>query len=532
MRKILSILLALGMVLGLSAMAAPAAALTCTVPVAAADAQFCAGGTDTYIIGGFAAPVTLTAPNDKLSVDFPTGTSLAGVAAAGVLVNAVAVPTADITVSGTHLEVKIPVALGTTFPAGFVFTLTINGVVNTATAGPATLNLDYKLVCCDAVVFACGTFTVAPAISTLNFIFDFSPSYAGIAEGFVPPFKACGQNGTGVYNASIGWLNTFNLILRANPIGCVPPCTNATMWFKLETCPAGGTVSFVFDGLPIYTLTTLDLGLVKALPNVIMPPPAPDVVWSNAIHFSLPGDYKLCFYLQCPAVPCLAGAQIVATKCLEAKVYQWKDAFKIELSPKWNLISLPLYPFDTKIASVLAPIGAVDQLMSVWNFAQCVPAGVPDTGTWYTNAPTAYTGTLANIVAGPSYWLRMKHPGDVGYNATKFPVSLWVFGNHAPVPPADPMGYFDVCDGWNMVGFKAPWTGLPLAPTTEIVGGATAGYLWNFNQVLGGVHFGAVYEWDETVQDWTYGLPPAYVLNPGVGYWIAFDGNDQIYPKP
>jgi hypothetical protein len=168
--------------------------------------------------------------------------------------------------------------------------------------------------------------------------------------------------------------------------------------------------------------------------------------------------------------------------------------------------------------------------MSVWYFGQCEDPA-PNAGVWHTevyDAPTnTFTGDVDNIVAGKSYWVRMKHPGDAGYNSTLFPVNLWVWGNHAPMPPADPMGYFDVCEGWNMVGFKAPWSGTPLAPISE----DDDDYLWNFNGA-GQVAYGLIYDWVESIQDWTYHLPAACAMQPGVGYWIPFDGDSEIYPKP
>jgi hypothetical protein len=540
------------MILALSAMAAPVAAAP---PVCPADCtltltdglgppSFCAGGTSNYLIGNITLPVTLTQGTDSLSVEFPAGTDLTKVVYTGVLVNISPLGAkADLTgntAGSTRLEFVIPVAAGQ-LTKGTVITIQVNGVVNTATAGKQCLYVDYKLACCAPVVFGCVQYTVAPAISTLNFHFDFDKSYTGIAEDFIPPFKACGQNDTGSYNSTVGWMNEFDVILRADVPGCAAPCTNATMWFALTKCPAGETVTFHWDTVPLvatkmYTLTAANVGTNYSLPNVTTMPPA-DVSWEARLHFSSPGDYELCFYLQCPSVPCLAGAQIVAQKCMPVKVYQWKDAFKIPLYAKWNLISLPLYPFDTDIADVFASMDK-GQLKSVWYFAQCVPPNVANTGTWYTevyNATTGFTPNTMAIEAGKAYWVRMLEPGETGYNATAFVgLGLWVFGTHAPMPPATSMGYFNVCEGWNMVGFKAPWVaGAPIAEMDWIVGPPISGYLWNFNLVLGGVHYGLIYDWVEGVPgDWTAWTPGTLLMQPGVGYWIPFDGDGEIYPSP
>jgi hypothetical protein len=532
------------MILALSAMAAPVAG---AAPVCPKDCTltltgtFCAGGTSTYSIGNITLPVSLTQGTDSLSVEFPAGTDLTKVVYTGVLVNGVVLGAkADLTgntAGSTRLEFVTPVG-GAALTKGTVIPIQVNGVINTATAGKQCLYVDYKLACCAPVVFGCVQYTVAPAISTLGFHFNFGgpTMYPGIAEDFIPPFKACGQNNTGSYNSTVGWMSVFNVTLRADVVGCDAPCANATMWFALTKVPAGETVTFHWDTLgttQMFTLTATNVGTNYSLPNVTVMPP-PDRSWEARLHFSSPGDYEICFYLQCPSVPCLAGAQIVATKCLPVKVYQWKDSFKIPLYPKWNLISLPLYPFDTDIADVFASMDK-GQLKSVWYFAQCVPPAVPLTGTWstevYNQTTKAFTPNTMAIEAGKAFWVRMLEPSETGYNATAFPVALWVFGTHAAMPPATSMGYFNVCEGWNMVGFKAPW--VAGAPIVQLDKTPADGYLWNFNQTLGGVHYGLIYDWVEGIPgDWTAWTPGTCNMTPGVGYWIPFDGDDQIYPSP
>jgi hypothetical protein len=526
------------MILALSAVAVPTAAQTCTATVTLSSDCASEAGV-TYIIT-FVSPVTLLAGNDKLSFDFATGTTFVFADDNDIDVDTIFVLDEDIDVVGANVVILLPVGAG--IDAGDTVIVTIRGVKNTAVDGDYELGLDYEFACCGPVDFDCAEYTIIPAIHTLDFILDFSPTYDGMIPGFTPPFKACGQEGYGEDVAFVGWMTVFDLILTADPEGCAPPCEEADMWFVLEECPVDEIVTFYFDTggvISMYTLDDTDVGDVQVLPDVdLTADPWVDIVWINWIHFSSPGTYKLCFYLECPEVTCGPGAQIVAEVCLDAVVYQWKDAWKIPLYPKWNLISLPLYPFDTDIADVFASLDRIDQLMRVDYFGQCEnPAD--DLGIWHTEVYNAtsgnFTPNLMDIEAGKAYWVRMLHPGDAGYDPTFTvlnPASLWVFGNHAPMPPSTSMGYFDVCIGWNMVGFKAPWSGSPLVPISEIVGGAGTGYLWNFNAVLGGVHFGLVYEWDGTIQDWTFGVPPAYLLNPGVGYWIPFDGDGEIYPAP
>jgi hypothetical protein len=59
------------------------------------------------------------------------------------------------------------------------------------------------------------------------------------------------------------------------------------------------------------------------------------------------------------------------------------------------------------------------------------------------------------------------------------------------------------------------------------------GYLWNFNTgVMDTVHYGMIYEWIPGAwQQWFTWLPGTAVLWPGLGYWIPFDGDSEIYPS-
>jgi hypothetical protein len=486
-------------------------------------------------------PVTLAAGTDTLSVDFPSDTDLSSVTVADVWVwsnfwGFWAQPAA-ITVDNQHLEFIVPIAFWPSLPAGDFIEIDVDQVVNPTVPGDYCLYVDYMIGspagCCDHVVFDCVEYTVIPFYSTIDLVFDFGPTYPDIAEGFVPPFKACGQENYG-YLVGADWFTEFDLWVLESPLGCQPPCNTGTFWFVLEACQAGGTVTLDWNNLALpqgigpttFTLTEADVGdkqAIGAIDLTILP-----YAFNNGIHFSIPGDYQICWYLECPAVGCptCAGPTIVAEECMDAVVYQWKDAFKIEVEPKWNLISLPLFPFDTAITSVLASMDRPDQLMSVWYFDQCTDPD-PAAGTWYTD-PGDGTGNLDTIEAGKAYWFRMLHPGDAGYDPAAFPVSMWVWGTHSPMPPADPTPVFDVCEGFNMIGFKAPWVGLPLLPTTEW----DDLYLWNWLDLFAMAEYGVIYSWDNIAQDWLWNYPYFELMAPGVGYWIPFDHDGQIYPKP
>jgi hypothetical protein len=179
------------------------------------------------------------------------------------------------------------------------------------------------------------------------------------------------------------------------------------------------------------------------------------------------------------------------------------------LTGGWNLISLPLIPFDTDIADVLAAMNRSDQLKSVWYFDQCEDPA-PDLGKWHVYDATTGTGDLNTLEAGKAYWFLMLSPGDAGYDASAFPVSLWVFGTEAPMPP-DLQSSYDLCKGWNMVGFRS---------VEEM---APQDYLGTFDPS----EYGAIYGWDSYLQDW---IANPDKLVPGRGYWIPFSVAGAIHP--
>jgi len=335
----------------------------------------------------------------------------------------------------------------------------------------------------------------------------------------------------------------FNFILRDENGGCNDPCTTpSAYWFEVIECPLGETITFAFTGAAgsPFTLTNADVvaGTKFALPWTVWPPA--DVITGCTIGFSSPGDYKLQFFVQCPAGGCpLCGGPTVVTTCvLAATAYQYMDATKIDLGDKWNLVSLPLFPYDTSIGSVLGSMDDISQLVSVWYFGQCEDPA-PDAGVWHTSTynPVAgtFTGDLTDIKTGKAYWIRTLHPGETGYVAGAG--GFWVFGTSSIMPDSIgmDMGYFDVCEGWNMVGFKAPWVaGFPQNQMDWVIGPPINGYLWNFNTaVMDTVHYGLIYQWDPTVVPgtWVTHLPGTLNMVPGEGYWIPFDGDGEIYPS-
>jgi hypothetical protein len=477
-------------------------------------------------------PQTLMAGTDTLSVQFPADTDLSAVQAADVWVwstfYAAWAQPAAITIVDQYLEFVVPIGFWPSLPAGDTIEIDVEDVVNPTVPGDYCLFLGYMDDCCDPVMFDCVEYTVSPAYIEYGFHFDFDKTFSGIAEDFIPPFKACGQDGYGVDIPLIGWHDVFDLILRDENGGCLPPCDLADMWFVLEECPLGETVSFIFDELGanlVFSLTetgdplTTDVGVEQILPDVDLTlGPPPDVMWECKLHFSSPGQYKITFYLECPAVACGPGAR-TWTGEMPVTVHQWKDPGKLELFEKWNLVSLPIVPFDTSIASLLASLDpealdgdGVDDLISIHHYDR---PGCADPGTWQVYAADGSQTSLSTMEDGKSYWVRTTYP-----DAGNYPYEWWVFGTALPMPPASPKQY-PVCAGWNMLGF------------TSLLDDEVDDYLWNWT-----VGTYVVYGWDNTgswlTSGWEYidATIPDF-LETGQGYWAAFVGAGNVFvPGP
>jgi hypothetical protein len=525
-RKIISILIALGLVLAFSVVALPtSAANTCSGTVVMVSG--CAGATDTYNIT-FKSPVTLLPGNDGLSVTFGAGTSLAGVNSSFVSITDITLATApanptSVTKTGTKIEFPTPIGV----VAGDTVEIIISHVVNPA-GGPYTMVLDYKLLCCGPFDFCTVDYTIKPASNTYYLMVDFGPTYSGIAKDFVPPFKACGQNNTGTFNTTqIGtsWYDQFDLTLVSNVTGCAVPCTNMTLFVDLVAYPtatAKASLNVTTVGLPIAPVVSLNSSghnttAFYAL-NVTPTGTGLNTTMHVVLHFDTPGTttqkfYKIYFKVFCPpsGTPtcdngCLTG---VETKIAEAtytfNVFQWKDAYKVILDEKWNLISLPLVPLvDPPIADLLKSINPTDraQIDSIWYYDNC------KAGTEAQKWSMWPSGGLTDLVDGKAYWLKVMpyNTADCGN------ITWWVFGTEKPMPPASPAQY-KVCEGWNMVGF--------LGTAANV-----SAYLWNWAPapvVVYGWHHGCF-----AAQTWelkTAGDP----LVLGQGYWMAFPAAGAVY---
>jgi len=511
-KKIISILVALGLVLGLTVMATPVSA-DVTTPTVSLD-TYCAGTNATYTIT-FNVTCDLIVGTTQITVEFPAGTVIPPPGNFTLTVSnpgggTAPVPKAWITVAGQSVTFYSSIhVVASNDPR---VTLAFVKLTNPA-AGDHTLKVNTSCPT-DSTPVASVPYTIVPPISSYTFVMDFDPTYPGIAEGFIPPFKACGQNGTGqAFNTTeIGgkWFDQLDLCLVNTEVGCLPPCTNATVWVQLTSAPPGSITSLSIDGA-MHTLTLpdpipLSNSIATIATNITLTANiTPGICWDALLHFDIPGDYALSFNLEClGSCPCPPCSTIVATTPFTFTVHQWKDAANITIDEKWNLISLPLVPFDTDIEDVLASCPGVVNLSSVWHYDR------PD-NEWLCYSPDGSQTSLATIEDGKSYWFRMDYPLPTTF-------TLWVWGTEMPEPKSGPAEY-PVYLGWNMAGF------------TSMSNYLASTYLWNWSVVTP-----VVYGWTQgawTTQGWNLVDVSTADLESGQGYWMAFPADGAIYvPTP
>jgi len=535
-KKIIGILVALGLVLSLTVMATPVAAKVEGV-TAKVFSTNCACSTGCYNIT-FNISASLTEGVGCVCIKFPAGTSVPATGTAwkdgDIKIAGVDVFGSEVTVTGTEVCFIPPAHLlpATDNPITVEFTSKA-GIVNPCTAGKYQLEVK-TCRAPDSTYVKSAKYTIVPCISEYGFVWDSGPTYAGIAEGFVPPFKACGQNFTNAVN--IGnlthpkFMNAFNLTFAADPVGCNSPCqSDVTLYLSLVASPQFPCA----DVDPVAKVTINLTGSCGTLNTTVLTydecvDDEPEEIelatnitltnnttcnWEGLIHFDTVGEYTICFWAECPGAlgaPCHppAGdeAEKFAETCLDFDVYQWKDAGYMTLKEKWNLISLPLVPLEEgiPIEDVLASIPKADRdtILSIWYYDRC-----EDEWLVWGNGQSS----LTTMEAGKAYWMRLAYPLPGCGN-----VIWWQWGTPKPVPPASPAAY-PVCEGWNMVGF------------TSLASKAPSAYLWNWVVAPNPV----VYGWSQNcwnLQTWSlipWGGTPDMV--PGQGYWIAFPADGAVY---
>jgi hypothetical protein len=539
-RKIFSIIVALGLVLGLLMMAAPTAAQVCEEEVMAEVSVDppCACADAAYNIT-FNTSASLTEGFNHVCVKFPAGTTIPAAFDDGDILVGLSSGAGDpvfgseVTVTGTQVCFLVPEDI----TAGEIL---VQFTLNAGIENPCTPD-DYVLtVWTDRAPDSTpleGEYTIVPAYTTFGFLYDFSATYPGVAFGFVPPMKACGQNDTGqAYNTTFnvtgtgGWFDQFVLYFMPLVEGCAAPCATAKVWFELVSIPAGEVIDLQLNGVN-YTLnvcnvtknvgkydSTTDWYINSALALTYNTTTG----WPGFIHFSSPGSYELRVYAECPKTACNPGG-IIATGAQVFTAYQEKEAYKLELCEKWNLISLPLVPLgstgsipiETALASISNSAGGGSlrsQITAIWYYDAFAPAWKH----WVPGGGAA--NTLTTLQDGKAYWLYVNYPLATvtkGKHTDCCGITWWVWGTKKPVPYNPPSAY-PVNVGWNMVGFTS--TNTTMHPSD---------YLWNWsapNPVVYGYSDGCwnVQTWD--LVNFTSGL-----LVPGEGYWIAFAKAGTVY---
>jgi hypothetical protein len=528
-RKILSIVITLGLVLGLSLIAMPTAAWDCDPEEAVAEVVVypdCACEEAVYNIT-FNTSASLTEGTHSVCIEFPAGTTIpASFLDGDILISRnggtqYAVFGSEVTITGTTVCFLTPVD----FDAGEITVEFSDGLENPCDPGDYSLWV-WTSRAPDSVPIE-GEYEIVPAFSSYGFLFDFNPTYPGVAVGFVPPFKACGQNDTtdeaieaGFDTTYVtefgGFVTNFTLYFMDFVEGCFAPCAAADFWLEIHSIPEGEEMHLVLNGTQYIfdvcniTKTVADYDATTDILLLDDEPMAASmtIFWPGALHFSSPGTYTIGLYVECPKTTCFPGG-IIAEKVQSFVAHQDKDAAKIVIEEKWNLISLPLHPYDTSLTSLMAawdlddiaPFG-VSELVSIHHFDQCA-----DAWTVYGGGQTS----LSTMEAGKSYWVRMVYPAGQ--------YTLWVWGTAKPMPPEAPAVY-TMCDGWNMFGF------------TSLLDSTSDVYLWNFGGA-GEPPFPLIYKWNNTGTWTTSGwvrVDSGDAMAVGEGFWGYFALGGSIVP--
>jgi hypothetical protein len=171
-----------------------------------------------------------------------------------------------------------------------------------------------------------------------------------------------------------------------------------------------------------------------------------------------------------------------------------RSAYKVSLSPGWNLVSLPSNPGAPSLDSVLP------STMSA-NTALAYVAGEWKTAVRGTDG--MWAGTLTEIVAGNGYWIQT---GSFESISTLIPER----------DPASALPTIPVIAGWNLIG---------VTDLAQRAAGATTPvdtYMSSITQKV-------VYTYDTQASTWTKVVSGNNVVN-GKGYWVWADKAGTLVP--
>jgi hypothetical protein len=392
MKKILSMLVALALVLSLSIVATPVLAdvTSATVEVdpttvnTKASYNITFNITKTLAIGG------------TVSIEFPSTTGVPPTYQAGdITVNGTAISPGDISVSVRTVTITLPIGIGAPGPVTVIFKLSAD-ITNPTTAGQYTLKVRTSQ---ELTWVTSQSYSIPlPAKSTYEFLYSQPPLISVNVSAVVNVTLKTKVPGSDGYNDA--WIQV------AEAGG--PPGGDVIV----EVDDGGWQVS---DRYPCAINFTVDPNDNKVIPF--------------RFTFDAIGLYTLNFTLMCNATSVASGTQTFA--CAGVSV-------NVPLEKGWNLMSLPIIPNKSLIGTLLA--GIIDDVNSVWYYDPTIADPIQ---RWRSYVPGGPTPTLTKIEDGKAYWIEMKNDG-----------ALTVEGV-AIVLPGQMPPYYNVVPGWNMVGFKS-----------------------------------------------------------------------------
>ncbi len=195
-----------------------------------------------------------------------------------------------------------------------------------------------------------------------------------------------------------------------------------------------------------------------------------------------------------------------------------RGAYELQVSPGWNLVSVPGTPADPSLNAVIPPGAGVSAVMS-YQDNNWLTAAVNEDGSWQ--------GSLTQIEAGYGYWVF----------ATSFATIAPLIPENDPtsVPPT-----VRVTHGWNLLGVVDLFQNAPgKAP------GANGGGSGEADEYFTSIDWRVAYTFDPQYHRWVRISPeddknddgssttdddePPEIVN-GLGYWVWSTGPGTLVP--
>ena len=454
MKKILSIVLGLVLMLSLSLATATSVvanvhdvSVTVAPNTTSTEAEYkiVFNITSTLAIGG------------TISMEFPTGTTVPTTYATGeVTVQGEDISSGDISVAGQVVTITLPVGIGAPGEVTVVFNVAA-GITN-----PATPSSDYTL----RVKTSKETTWVISDEYTIR-LSDYS-TYEFVYE---PPEPSI-------------WVNepaAVNVTLQTDVEG-LAGYDHVLVRFDVIEQPGSSSVTFEVYSGGVWHSAGTDFGQWPLSGNFSVSADYEET-FPFRFTFNMVGVYTIEFVLDD-----LDGGDLVVDEMSYAVT---GVSVNVTLNKGWNLMSLPIVPDDSAIATVLADI-TDDVVISVHYYRAT-------TESWLIYAPPDFT-SLTTMEDGKAYWINM----GAAANLTLVGQAVAPPG-YGPPPPT-----YDVVEGWNMVGFRA------------------MGNMDVEDYLLGTDHV-RVYGFDLGQGGW-FSLADDEEMEPGLGYWVAFSEPGTIYP--